>query len=284
MEVKTGRAIAMETARRGMPLRETAEIETANDAFALIELDSERRVWLGANTRVEIPGISWDSGELPFLILKRGSFRWRQLQKAKYNIRLQSDLFDFVPPVSDFLISVDPKKATAEIKVISGQVDFSAMNAEDSVLVTAGHKVSFTGVIEEGEVAYDVLLKGRKIPRGKLGPVIPFDEKERKEFSEQALKVFGAQEERRRKIVSGDLEELKPDQICRNPPGKLNECVWRCMGQKSAGPCRTNEAGISCVRSRCNANGQWADDAPLGTVEGRARCWAKRPVVGKCDY
>ena len=72
-----------------------------------------------------------------------------------------------------------------------------------------------------------------------------------------------------------------PSQICEKPLAELNQCQWSCEDNPKKSKTCAVENGAKCVRSRCNANGQWAEAYEL--PNDKNRCGLK-PVVDACDY
>src|SRR5690606_12649468 len=93
---------------------------------------------------------------------------------------------------------------------------------------TSGQEVFFQGTREDGEVAYDILLKGRKIPKGNLSKVASISAAEMREFSGEEVEKKRQLELRKKAAEVAKKNILKPGQICRHPGAKLNECVWIC--------------------------------------------------------
>jgi len=268
-------------------LREKAVIETALSAEVRIQMDAKRTLTLLGNSEISLPVISWETGEAPVVMLKSGSFRWLQKNKTKtdYNIALTSDLFQFISPDGEYVFIMEPSKAYAGVKVIEGAMEFSAMNGEESVNVKTGQQVGFQGVIESGEIVYDVLLKGRKIPRGRLTEVVQIDKKELHRVADEARKKKQAEQAEIARKEAAKARASQEGRICSRPSGKFNECVWTCIdnpkGEKKN--CLVRRPGVSCVRQRCNANGQWAEDTVLSAEKASIMCKAE-PVVAACDY
>jgi hypothetical protein len=269
----------------GQTLIEKAELVTG-EGQVLVQMDANRQLRLYPQSRLVIPSISWETGEAPVIILKQGSFRWKETAGKTYNIALSSDLFEFISPQGDFIFSFDSKKALAEVKVIRGSMEFSAMNAEDVALVAVGQKCHFQGVRENDEIVYDVLLKGKKIPRGKLGLVENFSSAEKKLYSEDHEKKEGVphfqkdQAEKNNKVHSRGKDE-----ICEQPYAKLNQCVWICENnpKKEKKVCRLENPEVRCLRKRCNANGEWAEETEIPKEKAKNLC-GLRPLVKDCDY
>lgn len=283
--VSTGRDEKLLPLQKQLLLREKARIELSGDAQVVLMLDAKRKLLLSDEATIRLPGISWESGEAPIVQIEQGSLRWIQNEKAEYAVSLKSALFEFSPGPSDFVIRVQPQKAFAEMLVVKGQVEFQAMNAETSVTLKPNQKAHFQGVIENDEIAYDILLKGRKIPKGKLSAVEQFSAEDAEQFSEE---VQRKKDEllRLKKIAEEKLaNRLLPGQICRQPNAKLNECSWTCENnpKKEKKTCRLELPKVDCVRRRCNANGQWAEATLLDREQAMLHC-ASRTIVKKCDY
>jgi len=268
-------------------LIEKATLETEEKAQILIQVDALRSLRLYAGGRVELPAISWETGEAPVILLKYGRLRWLELPQKTYNIALRSDIFEFLSPVGDFVFSYDPKTAFAEVKALQGSMQFSAMNAEEVALVTAGQKCSFQGVLEGGQVVYDILLKGKKIPQGKLGLVQSLTSEEKELYSQGPTKQK-PQKKNDKSVVKKAIEggvASNPMAICKSPAGVLNQCSWTCEGnpKKEKNSCLFENPGVRCVRKRCNANGEWSEETVVSKDKAAAFCRVQ-PQVKDCDY
>ncbi|NUN06023.1 MAG: hypothetical protein HUU57_09695 [Bdellovibrio sp.] len=267
-------------------LREKALLETSLAGQVKVQLDGRRSFTLLGAGELALPVISWESGEAPVVLLKIGEIFWQQPLdfKGAFNIAIRSDLFEFLAPPGSYVLKVDPKQASAGVKIYEGQMEFSALNGDESVRVKAGQQASFQGVLEGGEIAYDVLLKGKKIPKGQLSGVTAMDPNDLAKFTEAEKKKAqqAAKEKARGKAA---LEQAKrAGMICTNPSAKFNECAWICAknpkGEKKA--CNF-AAGAQCERQRCNANGVWAELTVIDAEKAGSLCGVK-PVVGPCDY
>ncbi|MBK7961529.1 MAG: hypothetical protein IPK04_10240 [Bdellovibrionales bacterium] len=287
----------------GTRLRGTLEVKTGKAGSLRIQIDSERSLFIEPNTLIRIPGITWESGELAEIQLIEGRIRLRGTKPGRFTIRVTSLLFDQPWPVGDVLYEMDQEHSAASVYVLEGHVKFSALNAETTVEIGAGKKVTFQGQLEDGEIAYDVLLQGRKVPRGLLSAVT--------EIAANELKLWDLTEElNKKKRMSAviikrkkDLEQLGPGQICRKPKAKYNECAWVCLDNRPgetkgcaiqtdtgrtsqishASRIRKSLKSARCVRLRCLAQGEWGDSKVLASDEGLLRCQAE-PVVSVCDY
>lgn len=268
-------------------LREKALLETAPSSEVKIQVDEKRIIVLLGSSALSIPIIGWEHGETPVIILKSGDLHWIQdlNDKGAYNVALSSDLFEFISPPGNFIYSIDPQKAFAGVRVFEGAIEFSALNGEESVLVKKGQKIGFQGVLEGGEISYDVLLKGKKIPKGTLTEVSSIDAHEFAKIAEaekKRLQEIAAKEGREKAALAKSKRE---GIICQAPPAKFNECVWLCLNnpKKEKKNCLVSHPKVSCVRRRCNANGEWADETILNVEKGSSKCKAQA-IVAPCDY
>ena len=266
-------------------LREKAVIKTEANSRMDLSIDKDRTVTILDSTEIEIPTIAWESGQFTELILKSGQIMWQQSAAPDNNITIKSPVFEVKPPIGISGFSYDEEHATAEAKVFAGAMEFSALNAETSVILTAGKSVQFKGVKEDGEVAYDVLLKGRKIPKGRLQKIENLPESVMEIYSPKALAKRKKSDLQKLMQEKAKKESLKVGQICAKPGGKMNECAWSCLqnpkGEKTNS--LADKPGVSCVRHRCNANGLWGEETTLESGAAMLKCKAQ-PFVSMCDY
>lgn len=267
-------------------LREKALLETSSSGHLKIQLDPVRSVTLLGGTELSIPVISWDGGEAPVLLLKAGELHWVQDPKVKgsYNVAFRSDLFEFLAPPGNYILSMDPHKAFAGVKMYEGSMEFSALNGEESAVVKSGQQVGFQGVLEGKDIAYDVLLKGKKIPKGHLTPVTEIDSAELEMLASVQKKKIQAQAQKKAAEQVAVDKAKKEGFICANPSGKFNDCSWVCLNnpKKEKKACLV-ASGATCQRQRCNANGQWAEQILVDAEKAGTKCKAQ-PVVAPCDY
>ncbi|MFZ4403533.1 MAG: hypothetical protein ACOYOK_05465 [Pseudobdellovibrionaceae bacterium] len=226
-------------------LTEKATLRTSPGTEVFIQLDESRSIHILEDSEVLLLAINWPEGRCPLVVIKSGSVRWRQdadSAKAKYNIAAQSDLFEFIVPAGHYQFSFFPQKALAEARVYFGVLNFSATNAEESVTLKAGQQVGFQGILENGQISYDVLLHGKKIPRGNLTAVSSVSPSDMQRFSETAIKAKQQQEQKALALAKAkkEADRKKAGYICTQPDGIFNQVVL-----------------IKNKKQRCNANGQW---------------------------
>lgn len=267
-------------------LRESAEIQTGENSEVYLALNETMEILIFPNSLVLLPSIKWESFEVSQILLKKGSLLWRDNSPhKKHSIFIESEMFRLEPGANSFSLAYEPDRAWFEMRVTSGQQIFSALNLEESHLLVSGQKASFQGSFENSEIAFDHLLKGKKIPKGQLSPVVAMSDNEKKSYVRDSLEVLRARDIERRKKEEEEANRIKPGQVCRKPNAKYNECAWICENNPKGElqKCRVERKKVQCVRRRCNANGEWVEDSVLDPDSAKLRCQAK-PQIGSCDY
>ena len=261
-------------------------ITTDDKSSVLIELAPQTHVRIYPNSRIDLPLVRWETGELDQIILLQGRIRW--FSEVPRSIDLKSDLFELKPPAGTFVFAYQPWLPQIEVMNFKGELLFSELNGEEIRNVKAGQKIVFTGRIEEGEIVYDLLLKGRRIPKGEMSQTTTISAEEEKFYSIEEENKRRAEKQKKMEIVNKPKPKRKGE-ICADPAGVFNECSWVCLNNPKKidqhnGKCRAELPKVRCVRRRCNANGKWADTYELPTVNAaKLRCKAE-PVLGACDY
>lgn len=216
--------------------------------------------------------------QLVLLDLKNGTIRLVSGSVQPW-VTVRTQISNHLVADQDIAVRFDDSTLRVEVLVFRGKMDFRASQSEESRLIGEKQKAFFQGVREDGEVVFDLLLHGKKIPKGILSELIPLSEKDQSE-----LKIDSPEKERLAELARRKIEAAKSKGICNQPVGDFNQCAWVCIGhQKGMKNCPTRKKGVSCERARCNANGVWSDKVTLGEEAGQWKCQAK-PVVGKCDY
>ncbi|GIL17388.1 MAG: hypothetical protein BroJett040_11390 [Oligoflexia bacterium] len=263
------------TITKGTILKDRATILTGNKSQVQIELDPKTVVILLDNSSLEIPNINQD-GDVSTVILNYGQARIATQGSGEriYATPLTRDIY----PSADFLLSYDRDKARAEVLCFKNGLKFRGQEHEQEAYVGPGERVFFQGIFDGGQLAFDILLKGRKVARGTLSKVERLSEIELNEI-EKSTWIKKPEAPKKAKA-----KPRKSDEICDNPFGKLNQCVWKCENNpKKAKTCAVGHTNskAKCVRYRCLANGQWSD--PFELTPGQNKCKLS-PIVGPCDY
>jgi hypothetical protein len=257
-------------------LKDQALIQTSAGAKIGFRLNDHANLEIDENSLVEFPSIHWKNGVINEIRLRKG--RVRYICERDCDLKISSALHEAVMPVGDYLFFYDEKIPEIQLLVLSGEAIFRGLENEVTVTLREGEKAFFTGVFsEEGVIAYDVLLKGRKLAQGKLSDKQKLSQKELDEIK----KSFEPKKKNKKSVAEKKEASKRAGQICSRPPGSLDQCVWSCeKNRKSAKDCDYDH-GAQCLRRRCNANGQWADETVLPLKD--AKCSAGS-FVAACDY
>jgi hypothetical protein len=253
-------------------LKDKAELRTGEKGGLRLALSPQSVFAMSEKTEIEIPEIDWQKGAISEIRLKRGEVRF--ICQADCGKKITTPLFEGTGVNGDFILRYDPSIPEVELTVVQGEMLFRGLENEISTAVMAGQQVSFKGILENNEPAYDILLKGRKVAKGQMSEV--------RQLSPQRLLELQKQEEKKKKMAKQSPKSKRlASQICEKPWGELNQCVWSCeKNPKKAKECLVNQGAI-CVRQRCNANGEWSDRQELPAQS--SPCQVKK-FVGACDY
>ncbi len=253
---------------------EKIEIKTEAHSTITLNIDEGSLLTIEENSVLEIPAIEWESRKITDLTLLSGKIFYSNERSEERFLRTLITKTRVTE--GEWVLSYNPEDATAQIYSLKGVVDFRGLENEEGVVVESMKKAGFKGVIENGTVVYDELLKGRKVARGLLSEVT--------EVSPEQLKALEVTKDlaKPEKIVK--VKKIKPskDHICEQPYAKFNQCSWICENNpKSAKKCLVEHKNVQCVRLRCDANGNWVDKSIL--PKSKSNC-EKEPKVAACDY
>jgi len=254
------------------------------DANSEVELELQPQVQIKIYPESEIvfPLIRWETGELGEMILKKGRVRWDSAIGSK--IMIKSDLYEATPGKGTYLISYNPLTPQVEVMSLDGEIDFQELFGEESLKLKSGEKAHFLGQMEDGVIAYDLLLQGRKIPKGQKSQVIPITKEDLDRYSLAEEKKQAEVARKKAIALAASKSPARKGEICKRPAGLFNECSWVCeKNPKEQSRCRMDLAQVQCVRFRCNANGQWAERTVIEKGMGEKICRLSA-VVQKCDY
>ena len=118
--------------------------------------------------------------------------------------------------------------------------------------------------MEKNDIQYDLLLEGKKIPKGHWGSLTTCNFADYEKIEQEIKEKSKKQEDLVLKKKRMDAKYL-----CHEPYGQLNDCLW----VKSQ-----NE----CIRKRCDAQGRWADPQTI-KAQMSFEC-SSEATVKKCDY
>jgi len=185
-------------------------------------------------------------------------FKWEHTDLQKYE---------------EFFLDIDTIQA--QLKVCAGETGLTVQlfDLEEVKKLDKTQGCQFQGVIEKGQIAFDYLLKGRKIPKGQWKENFTCDFKNilaQVNQIEKNIAKKNAEKNQKRKLLELQKKKDFEASLCHNPNGQLNECYWKYVGNE-------------CFRYRCNAQGQWAEKFLVSSQDRLAYC-QKKMVVKKCNY
>lgn len=262
-------------------LKSAFEIQTESQEEVQLQLTPHQKLTLFENSVLRVSEVDENSDTGEVLILKKGRVRLRSEAVIKEDklVRLKTDFFDLRPPANlDAFVAIDWSVPQVLIQVIRGEWPLAFFAYEKQITLKSGQQVIFTGVLNEEKSAlvYDSLLKGQKIPKGKLGEIQPYDTQVFFSIEKKQAEQVEAARQRQIKLKEKQLQAqkaLEAQYLCHEPFGQKDQCAWRL------------EQG-RCYRQRCNVNGQWGDRAErpiLDTAWSREHCRTDFKV-DECDY
>lgn len=282
----------------GQILKERVRIQTKERSKIDLQLSSQEKIILYESSELLIPNIDEELKQIPLVDLKQGTLQWiSEIVKAEKqnasSVSLVSELTQMNLPLdSEIFFEFHPHLAFFEVRVAKGEILFGAFNAEEQQLVKTGQRLKFIGEIENNEIQYDILLKGRKIPRGKLGKIEAFDYQSELKNQKAKEAKFLAEKNKAEALRKQKILEQKTrvgEFICIQPRAKLDQCRWRC--ENAVGRLQQKCVKESkCVRYRCNAAGEWAERTELATTEicqlglKKSTALTDYSLIQKCDY
>lgn len=173
---------------------------------------------------------------------------------------------------TDFVVSLsEGEKIETRIDTLEGKVVLSGHGETEKIEISAGEHASY--VVAKNDL-FDEQAISEFVARGHLTPVF--------KTSPNDLKNLDAETHVGPRAL---VAKAKPssDSVCESPKGDINQCLWTCMNNpKGESRCRVERAEVSCVRRRCNANGEWAEETRLPAALSGS-CQAQ-PTIAPCDY
>lgn len=192
----------------------------------------------------------------------------------KIELNLKSVFFDWKissEKTMDLMIELKTQDPVISFCQREGEFQVSLFDHEKKNVLNTLEGVQFQGLNEAGKVGFDILLNGRKIPKGLWQQVhkCNFDEIEQKESDFVKMEKLEAEIHQKKALkMKRDKQKADSKFLCHGPYGQLNECAW------------VLKAG-RCQKTRCNAEGKWTGSEMISIAEA-PECTAK-PFVSMCD-
>lgn len=255
------------------PVREGDTIESDKDAGAVVNFKGGNKLHVQPDSAVEVKEFKdpqSPENRKALLHLIKGKIRNQVEQKyngktSYYKVLTKTAVAGVRG--TDFLVShSEDGKLETKIETLGGKVVFSDLEEKEVREVRKGEGVTFTAPLPTNS---DFAIAG------KMGEVYKIHEELMAEI-DRATRMDVLQAKR--------ATASKESEICRKPKGLLNQCQWKCEGNPAeAKSCRTDLPQVRCVRSRCNANGEWAEETRL-PASSHSSCPAQGFMVKDCDY
>lgn len=283
--------------KKDLHLHKDFKLKTTKNQFAKISLGHFFELSVFGDSEVEVSSKDPAFPDEGFLVnLVNGQIYVHSIDSKeiknikKPELRLKSDFFDWVidqntDPSKEVNLSIKINRETPSISFCNKQKPFeiSLFEHEKKILLDASEGIIFQGKNQnEGaglsadkstpHIAYDILLNGRKIPKGE------WLEKSKCSFDdltqlENSLIQKEADEKAKHNARTVKIKTQKSAQdskfLCHKPYGQLNDCAWILSGK-------------SCVRTRCDAEGKWTDRAIL-SIQKSVLCTAEYQIL-PCGY
>ncbi len=260
----------------GMELHERDTLQTEKDGKVQVEFKDGNLVQVQNDSMVKIDQYEMVEEKRKAVInLLKGQIRSQVKQKyngqtTSYQIRTKTAVAGVRG--TDFVASYkEGEKVETEIKTLEGRVVLANLDYSQSLAVSEGEQASYVvaanSVFGSDEIN-EFVARGYMTPVHKMTPA---------EITKLA-KSTSVGEAAKREIASAKKN------ICREPKAELNQCSWKCENNpKGEKTCRTDLPSVSCVRTRCNANGEWAEETRT-PASAHDQCGAQGHKVAPCDY
>jgi hypothetical protein len=265
--------------KKNLFLKSPFAVVTADSDQLSIKINTFDLLTVYEKSKIQVIEFLDETGFVSDLYLLDGQIRYTVTHRGVGSgpiLRLKTPFFDLpLASLSDFIVSLDMKVPSVEIKIISGALPVEFFAYEKKLTLKEGESIKFVGALADDDVSkikYDYLLSNKKTPKGKLLEVEKFDisgflELQKKEEVSAANKkkaalALIAEKKRKQKAFEDSF-------LCKKPFGNLNQCVWWLETGK-------------CYRKRCNASGRWGDltERPISSL---IVCKLE-PLVADCDY
>ncbi len=279
----TGRPTIVFENKESAPLQKNYSLKshffavTASGDEIKLKMTTQSDLSVFAKSKVQVPEVFAAAIATYEIFLLSGEIRVTHKGDSAQQKRnqIRTVFFDLEQPKdADAIIVLDMKEPSVEVQMISGEWPLEFFAYEQKLILKAGQKVKFKGVLAaEGDgLKYDYLLDQRKVPQGKLGTVEKFEIGQFFEKAKAAQKSIDARKAALVKLAADKVRERKAYEdsfLCRKPFGQKDQCAWWVESKK-------------CFRKRCNVSGQWGDvtERPANL---EVKCTADY-TVSECDY
>ncbi len=169
---------------------------------------------------------------------------------------------------TDFMASFDmvDGKLDTGIQTLGGKVELFNLDESDKRVLLKGDAVNFVA---------DQPLDASAKPTGKFTDVRKMSADEMRDLDKGT----------RMDVARAKRKTASESAICDKPRANFNQCMWKCVGNPEGSKvCRTELPQVRCVRSRCNGNGEWAEETRVPAAASQVQCPNAGTLVKDCDY
>ncbi|MFN8944629.1 MAG: hypothetical protein ACK5WZ_08395, partial [Pseudobdellovibrionaceae bacterium] len=250
---------------RKLIIQDDLQFDLGENAQAQFEDSKGNQIYLFSRSKGVLQFFS--EKQTILLDLHEGSLRLVSAGKEQW-ITLRTEISSTPVTDQDIGFRYQAEEARVELVNFRGSIDFRATFIEMNRIVSVNQKAFFQGLREDGELAFDLLLHGKKIPKGILSETLALVETDRQDF-----KIVSPEKERLARELQAKIDAAKAKGVCKDPVGDFDQCAWKCVGfKKGMKGCPADKPNVSCVRVRCNANGVWSDSLVLNAEAGKQKC------------
>ena len=265
---------------KGKKIDESFTLKTAANQQIKLQLGSDFYLVAFPESTVKIEGfyITKKDYQIRRIIFEEGRFYIKNgsSEATDLNIIYESDFFEWKNSEKanqrEFFLEIN--MTTAQVRFCAGEKGLSARLFDHEIIKTLKYQegAQFQGVLKNGDLDFDLLLEGRKIPKGEWKEPFTCDFKQ---ILKQMTDLEAQEAAKKKKIEQEKQVVLKKKKIeydkslCHEPNGEFNECLWKFENK-------------NCMRYRCDGQGHWSDGQQQ-TKERSYHCETK-PKVSPCDY
>lgn len=260
-------------------LKNDAYYKTKQNELLDLKIESQLNAYLLPNSILTTEGSFLKEGYKTQVVFLRAGEVYIQnspteKDKTEHDAELsvKTDFFNFkIKPNGNtqLRIIVDKEKAFLKVCNTGDDTELALYDHEIKQTLAKNTGIAFQGVLDGKNIAYDLLLDKRKIPKGKW---LAKDKCDNKEFEMAQTKVKDIQKKTsekaalEEKIRLENKKKMDAQYLCHEPYGQLDQCYFQKEGSK-------------CIRHRCNAEGNWKDTMDVNL----SLCGADRNVRS-CNY
>lgn len=269
--------------KKRMTIREQDVLETGSKGKLQIKFKDGNVLTLTPKTKLKVTTMIYQperQEKRTVLDLLKGKIRNKVHQKYKganshYRVRTKSAVAGVRG--TDFVVSfgqLKNQKIETKIETLTGDVTLMSPDETQKISIKKGQYASFVATADSANVFDDEDIS-EFVNRGYLTPVYEMNEDEIEEINKET-ELFA-------RTATKPLVPIVKS-ICSQPMGEINQCAWFCVNNpKGEKVCRAELPNVQCIRKRCNANGDWADETRLPS-SFKDTCVGNKVLVGPCDY